>query len=155
MFILPPFDVESPSFDEFRRILISHSIPITDDDPDSGLLAFIFGDFYCAFTRNGHCYARVPLAYHDDIEMADRSVFDADYRRFYDLVLEAHGKPVQDGQFVYDHRPSDWYYHYSVWQLDHCRLALTQNEYDIQFGLDISLTYLYFDGNSEGLLFGN
>jgi len=153
VFPLPPFDINAPTLDEFRQLLVAHEIEIADEEPDLGFIAFYFGGLYGNFTRNGHHYAHVPLLYHDDTNLTDRSSFDAEYHRIRELITGTHGKPTQEGQHVYAHRQPNHFYLYSVWPLQHCRLALLQNEYDIQFGLDLSLRYLYRDGDVESLLY--
>ena len=153
MITLPPFDLDSPTFDDFRRVLTTHEIEIADDDPEFGFIAFYFGGLFCGFTRNGHHFAHVPLSYHDDTELIDRTSFDAEYGRVRRSILETHGPPAAEGRHVYEHRNPDQFYRYCVWPLQHCRLALLQNESDIQFGLDLCLRYLYRDGPAEELLF--
>lgn len=153
MLELPPFDIAAPTFDDFRRVLRESGIVILDDEPNLGFIGFQYGSLYCGFTRNGHHYVHVPLLYSDDTELSNRGAFDRDYRRLEQGVREVHGKPLLEGQYLYSHRPSSQHYYYALWKLRYCRLALLQNEYDIQFGLDISLRYLYAQGEAVSLLF--
>ncbi len=153
MLTLPPFDVPDPDFDTFRALLLAGGLEIQDDERHFGYISFYFNDLYAGFTRNGHCYAHVPLGYCDDLDLRDRSAFDQQYAGFRDEIRALHGEPIEEGQHRYAHRPPEHRYRYAVWQLQHCRLALLQNEYDIQFGLDLSLRYLYRDGEARQLLF--
>lgn len=153
MFKLPPFDLSDPSFDEFRDVLVANGIRIVDDETDLGFIAFVYKDHYSGFTRNGHSFARVVLGFFDDTEFEDRSGFDSAFDRVSKEIQALNGPPRHNGHHRYPHRREGQHYSFCVWRLEHCWLALKQDEYDIQFGLDLTLQYIYSDADSVPVLY--
>jgi hypothetical protein len=51
------------------------------------------------------------------------------------------GPPSSFGEYTYPHREG-WPYSYSWWSLADATIVLVQDEFDIQFGMDISLWVL-------------
>lgn len=152
-FTLPDFDLREPSYDEFHHSLKNNNIEVADNDEHLGFIGFFYNGYYSSFTRSEKIYARIPLFFYEDDELTDRATFDSVFSKFQDAIVKLKGNPVESGKHVFEHRDSNHYYLYSIWQLTYCRLALLQDEYDIQFGLDISLHFIYQSGNASELLF--
>jgi hypothetical protein len=155
---LPMFDLENPSYQDFRDSLKKSSISIAHDEESLGFIGFFWNGLYSFFTREKSIIANLPLYFleleTDDLE--DREIFDSKYDEFYQQISsDLNCNPFEEGRFTYPHRQSEEYYRYSIWALKNCRLALLQNEYDIQFGFDISLRYLYSNENTLELLYGD
>jgi len=77
----------------------------------------------------------------EEPEDIDRAPFDRVYRRVARRLTELLGRPYRAGEYQYPD-VDDWHYHYSWWRLEEASLALVQDEFDIQFGMDISLWVL-------------
>jgi hypothetical protein len=84
--------------------------------------------------------AFVPLFGFDDYEF-DREPFDRAYRSLTEQLAGALGPPSRVGEYSYRHREG-WPYSYAWWSLADATFALVQDEFDIQFGMDISLWVL-------------
>lgn len=149
---LPAFDIADPSLNDFRRVLNAAGIPIVDDEPELGFVSFRFRDWLCYCGDQHPRVALLPLDYFDDTEFKDRTEFDLAYHRVRRELSVDLGEPSASGALDFSHRSEGQHYHYCVWHLRHTRLVLAQGERDIQFGLDLSLWFLYDDGDVEELL---
>ena len=86
------------------------------------------GEPTCAF---------IPLFYFEDYEVG-REPFDRAFRSLCEQLIGVLGPPLQSGTYSYPHR-AEWSYGYAGWALADVTLVLAQDEFDIQFGMDISL----------------
>jgi hypothetical protein len=84
--------------------------------------------------------AFVPLFYFDDYDVR-REPFDRAYRSLSEQLLRIVGSPSLSGEYSYAHR-KNWLYSYNWWSLPDATLVLVQDEFDIQFGMDVSLWVL-------------
>lgn len=149
---LPPFDIPDPSLDDFRRVLTVAGIPIEDDEPGLEFVSFQFRECLCYCSAAYPRVAVLPLAYFDDTELEDRGAFDLEYTRVRHALSADLGDASAVGSLTFEHRAEGQDYNYSVWQLQFSRLVLAQGERDIQFGLDLSLWFLYDAGEIELLI---
>ena len=147
-FEIPPLDVASPTLDGIRQALRTHKISIERDEKEFGCIVFCFGGVPCFFAIPP-AQVYMPLDYSDDIALIDRAPFDDVFAAARSNVIAKLGPPSMEGIHAYSHRPPTHYYRYAVWALKHSRLALAQDEYDIQFGLDLSLRFIYRPGPIE------
>ena len=90
--------------------------------------------------ESGRSWAFVPLFYFDEDE-EDREPFDRAYRSLVEQLTGIIDAPFKTGQYSYPHR-SGWPYSYSCWSLPDATVVLVQDEFDIQFGMDVSLWIL-------------
>lgn len=77
----------------------------------------------------------------EELEDIDRAPFDRAYRRLAKKLSGLLGPPSRSGKYDYPHNDG-WPYLYSWWRLEDCGVALVQDEFDIQFGMDVSLWVL-------------
>jgi hypothetical protein len=84
--------------------------------------------------------AFVPLYYFDDYD-ARREPFDQAFAHCRTKLTGLLGKPSRPGTYGYPHR-ANWLYSYCAWTLPDATFVLTQDEFDIQFGMDVSLWVL-------------
>ncbi len=150
---LPQLDLPAPSLSDFRGALERQGIAIIDDEPDLGFLSFRWNELLAYVGTRPH-EAYIPLKYVDETETEERGPLDEAYGSAMKELIAALGLPEDQGTFTYSHRDEGQHYHYCYWQLKNCRLVLTQDERDIQFGLDLSVRYIYDDGPLEPLIFG-
>ena len=85
-------------------------------------------------------WAFVTLSYFDEDE-ARREPFDAMFQIPAESLANTLGEASRSGIYTYPHRP-DWEYSYAGWTLADFTLILVQDEFDIQFGMDVSLWIL-------------
>jgi hypothetical protein len=156
---VPPLDLESPTFNNVRRVMLEHGAAIMDDDGEGiGYISFKFGEGLCHFVGKDLQQAYYPFFYYEndddtyEMDLENRKPFDAQYLAARRHLVELYGEPCEEGRRTPSHRPPTHYYLYAVWRLKHCRLALAQDEVDIQFGLDLSLRFLYKEGPTERLI---
>jgi hypothetical protein len=71
-----------------------------------------------------------------------REPFDDAYRSLAERIATIVGPPTSVGEYRYPHR-EDWPYSYSWWSLEDAALVLVQDEFDIQFGMDVTLWVLH------------
>jgi hypothetical protein len=120
------------------------------DEPDIGFIQYqvdLGGQkgnqrlFSVCLAEESGPFAFVPLYYFDDYRgdpaEHDRSPFDLAYREVL-AALASLSEPYQAGSYQLDHR-ENWPYSYSWWKCEDASLVLLQDEYDIQFGMDVSL----------------
>lgn len=84
--------------------------------------------------------AFVPLFYYEDYDI-QREPLDEAYRLLREQLSRVIDRPTASGQFNYSHR-EDWGYFYCYWSLSDITFVLTQDEFDIQFGMDVTLWML-------------
>lgn len=63
---------------------------------------------------------------------------DEAYQSLCQQMANVIGPPSASGEFRYSHRPG-WLYSCCWWPLSDTTLILTQDEFDIQFGMDVTL----------------
>jgi hypothetical protein len=120
---------------------------ITDDELDFGFVAF---ELHVEFdedpvrrlnvevTDSGRqAFAFVPLFYFEDYETS-RELFDLAFQTIRDQLTDIIGAPLTSGEHLCTHR-NDWPYSFSLWSGDDAVFALVQDEFDIQFGMDVTL----------------
>jgi len=148
-FQIPPLDIREPSLDAMKRVLTTNGITIDKDEEQDGFISFYYGNWHCFYQTEPFQQVYCPISCYEDTDLKDREPFDAEFVAIRQNLIAALGQPSEIGHHVYSHRPRSHYYMYSVWQLEHSRLALAQDEFDIQFGLDLSLRFLYKLGPAE------
>ncbi len=84
--------------------------------------------------------AFVPLFYFEEYE-AERKTFDQAFRLISDRLVDVLGSPSASGKYHYPHR-NEWPYLYSWWAAAGATFILVQDEFDIQFGMDVTLWVL-------------
>jgi hypothetical protein len=84
--------------------------------------------------------AFVPLFYFEEHEVR-REPFDKAHRSLSEQLTRVLGPPSLSGEYCYQHR-EEWIYLYSWWSLADAEFVLVQDEFDIQFGMDVSLWVL-------------
>jgi hypothetical protein len=82
----------------------------------------------------------VPLFYFEESETT-REPFDLAFRSILDQLVSILGQPSTSGQYGYPHRKG-WPYSYAGWRGGDATFVLVQDEFDIQFGMDVSLWVL-------------
>lgn len=89
--------------------------------------------------RSGPC-ALLPLEYFDDPDFAtaDRSPFDRMFADWRNRLTEALGPAKGRATYERDCRPG-WPYHFQYWIRGAGQFYLLQDEFDIQFGMDVTL----------------
>ncbi len=123
---------------------------LVDDEPDLGYVAFRMGmspvqDFpyrlAVEVAESGRPpRAFVPLFYFEDYDV-EREPFDRAYRSLSEQLAGVLGPPSSSGEYTYPHQ-EDWPYAYSWWSLPDATIVLVQDEFDIQFGMDVTLWVL-------------
>jgi hypothetical protein len=81
--------------------------------------------------------AFVPLFYFEDYAIR-REPFDKAYQSLSEQLAGILGSPSSSGEYGYRHR-RDWSYAYSWWSFSDATLVVVQDEFDIQFGMDVTL----------------
>ena len=84
--------------------------------------------------------AFVPLFYFQEYD-ARREPFDQAYRSLSEQLVRVLGSSTSSGEYGYPHRKS-WSYSYNWWSLSDATLVLVQDEFDIQFGMDVTVWVL-------------
>jgi hypothetical protein len=86
---------------------------------------------------NNPPFAFVPLFYFDEYDEA-RELFDRAFRALAEEFAGFLGAALRSGKYSYPHRPG-WLYSFTGWALGDATLVLVQDEFDIQFGMDVTL----------------
>lgn len=81
--------------------------------------------------------AFVPLFYFDEYDEG-REPFDRAFRMLSQQLAGFLGAASRSGEYSYLHRVG-WPYSFSGWSLGEATLVLVQDEFDIQFGMDVTL----------------
>jgi hypothetical protein len=84
--------------------------------------------------------AFVPLFCFEEYD-TEREPFDLAFRSLSGQLACVLGPPISVGEYTYPHREG-WPYSYHWWSLPDATLVLVQDEFDIQFGMDITLWVL-------------
>ena len=87
--------------------------------------------------------AFVPLFYFEDYDV-EREPFDRAFQSLSEQLVVVLGPPSSSGDYTYLHR-TGWRYFYTWWSLPDAALVLVQDEFDIQFGMDVTLWVLPAD----------
>jgi hypothetical protein len=103
------------------RRLLSVGTPETEGSPHIYLPLFYF-----------------PEEQGGDPSEYDRAPFDEAYRGLSDGVSMILGASRRDGIYEHAHR-AGWQYSFRTWRVPEAQVILLQDEYDIQFGMDVSL----------------
>jgi hypothetical protein len=137
-----------------KRLCSGAGWQLVEDEPDMGILQYFLcvapsGEGrrllgVCTPAAQGGPFIHLPLLYFpDEFEGGDpaehdRTSFDEAFCRLFDGVAAILGRPGRDGTFEYPHC-SGWPYSFRVWRIPEAQVVLLQDEFDIQFGMDISL----------------
>lgn len=123
---------------------------LVDDQLDLGYVAFDMGmapgeDFPRRLNVEVRESGRpprafVPLFYFEEYDV-NREPFDQAYRSLTEQLASVLGPPSSFGEYTYPHRKG-WRYFYSWWSLADAAFVLAQDEFDIQFGMDVTLWVL-------------
>jgi hypothetical protein len=138
------------AYTETKALAEAVGWPVTDDERELGYIWFgmpISGgpavrQFVCVEVMESGRRPRayLPLFYFENYE-SGRELFDKVYQSLLQEIAETLGQPSQSGVYEYPHRPG-WFYCYAWWSLANATFALVQDEFDIQFGMDVSLWVL-------------
>ena len=82
-------------------------------------------------------FAFVPLFYFEEYDEG-REPFDRAFRSLADQLTAFLGAAARSGEYSYPHR-AGWPYSFAGWELADATLVLVQDEFDIQFGMDVTL----------------
>jgi hypothetical protein len=135
------------SYQRTKELCLAAKWKLVDDKLDLGYVAFRMGmapgqDFPARLAvevAESGCAPRasVPLFYFEDYD-TERVPFDLAFRSLSEQLACVLGQPSSVGEYTYPHR-AGWLYSYCWWSLPDATLALLQDEFDIQFGMDITL----------------
>jgi hypothetical protein len=141
------------SYQSTKELCQTAGWKLVDDERDLGYLAFHIGmtpgqifPFRLAVEVSESSRpprAFVPLSYFEDYDV-EREPFDRAYWSLREQLARVLGPPSSSGEYTYSHRKG-WRYDYSWWSLTDATFVLVQDEFDIQFGMDISLWVLPAD----------
>jgi hypothetical protein len=84
--------------------------------------------------------AFAPLFCFEEFD-TQREPFDDAYRSLAEQLAAVVGPASSASKYSYPHR-EDWLYSYSWWSLNDTAFVLVQDEFDIQFGMDVTLWVL-------------
>jgi len=123
---------------------------LVDDELDLGYVAFEMGTvpgqdshrrLAVEVSESGRLpRAFVPLFYFEEYDV-HREPFDLTYRSLSEQLAGVLGPPSSSGEYTCPHREG-WRYFYSWWSLTDATFVLVQDEFDIQFGMDVTLWVL-------------
>lgn len=135
------------AYNQIKSICASAAWQLVDDDPDLGYIRYEIVLAAGSSERrpvsiriaesNESPFAFVPLFYFDEYDEG-RELFDQAFRTLADQLKLFLGRPAQSGEYSYSHR-SAWPYLFAGWMLPDATLMLVQDEFDIQFGMDVTL----------------
>jgi hypothetical protein len=138
------------SYQQTKELCQAAGWKLVDDELDLGYVAFDMGmapgpDFprrlAVEVSESGRPpRAFVPLFYFEDYDV-EREPFDRAYRSLSARLTSVLGPPASFGEYTYPHRES-WRYSYSWWSLTDATFVLVQDEFDLQFGMDVTLWVL-------------
>ncbi len=133
-----------------KKIAEAASWRIVDDEVDLGYAAFemrlgpqgsVRRRLAIEVKESGRpVLAFVPLFYFDEYE-SQREPFDRAFHSSFEHMTEFLGAPLQTGEYTYGHRPN-WPHSFAWWSLSNVTVVLVQDEFDIQFGMDLTLWIL-------------
>ncbi|HVS39061.1 MAG TPA: hypothetical protein VMS17_26115 [Gemmataceae bacterium] len=120
---------------------------LVDDEPDLG---YVRSDMLLAAgsderrpvsvliaESNKPPFAFVPLFYFEEYHEG-REPFDLAFRALAEQLAGFLGAATRSGVYSYPHR-AGWSYSFAGWALADATLVLVQDEFDIQFGMDVTL----------------
>jgi hypothetical protein len=120
---------------------------LVDDEPEMGyvrydmLLAARSGErrslSVLIAENNKLPFAFVPLFYFEEYD-EHREPFDIAFRTIAEQLAGFLGAVARSGEYSYPHR-AGWSYSFAGWGLADATLVLVQDEFDIQFGMDVTL----------------
>jgi hypothetical protein len=121
---------------------------LLDDELDLGYVAFDIHIDSCKAARRRLVVelsesGRQPRAFVPlfSFEEHERETFDEAYKALAEQLTGTLGRVSHSGTYTYAHR-ANWPYSYSWWTLSDATFVLMQDEFDIQFGMDVSLWVL-------------
>jgi hypothetical protein len=82
-------------------------------------------------------WAFVPLFYFEGYDEG-REPFDRAFRALAEQLAGFLGAAARPGEYSYPHR-AGWSYSFAGWSLAEATLVLVQDEFEIQFGMDVTL----------------
>ena len=120
---------------------------LVDDKPDLGYVRY---DMLLAAGSKGRRplsvliaesnsppWAFVPLFYFEEYDER-RAPFDRAFRTLAEQLAGFLAAATRSGEYSYPHR-AGWSYSFAGWSLADATLVLVQDEFDIQFGMDVTL----------------
>lgn len=120
---------------------------LVDDEPDLGIVRYDISLAAGSDVRravsiliaesNKSTFACVPLLYFEEYDEG-REPFDLAFRILAEQLAGFLGAAVRSGEYSYPHR-AGWSYSFAGWCLPDATLMLVQDEFDIQFGMDVTL----------------
>jgi hypothetical protein len=123
---------------------------LVDDEPDLGYLRYSLAPGASSEERrllsvliaesNKPPFAFVPLFFFEVYDRC-REPFDLAFRTIAEQLARLLGAATRSGEYSYSHR-ADWSYLFAGWSLADTTLVLVQDEFDIQFGMDVTLWVL-------------
>jgi hypothetical protein len=138
------------SYQQTKMLVKAAGWKLVDDEFDLGFVAFnmclgpdkdVSSRLAVEVCERGRSpRAFVPLFYFDDYDVR-RELFDEAYRSLSEQLTRVLGSSSSSGEYDYPHRKS-WNYSYNCWSLADATLVLVQDEFDIQFGMDVTLWVL-------------
>jgi hypothetical protein len=138
------------SYQRTKELCEAAGWKLVDDELDLGYVAFDMRPITGKNVRRrlavlvseggGPPRAFVPLFYFEEYD-EQRAPFDQAYRSLTQQLAGVLGPPSSAGEYTYEHREG-WPYFYSWWSLTDATFVLVQDEFDIQFGMDVTLWML-------------
>lgn len=120
---------------------------LVDDEPDLGYVRYVFPLIagseeqrplsVLTAEHNSPPWSFVPLFYFEEDGEGRRS-FDRAFLSIATQLAVFLGTAARSGEYSYPHRPG-WSYSFAGWCLPDATLVLVQDEFDIQFGMDVTL----------------
>lgn len=162
------FDILEPSSDKIRVILQENCIEIDRASSDNEIVSFAthqlpgeFAEIFQIGNAYYGCYDHSEgsleiTVWHDYRICNPRNHYHDDYNKIRSIITRSRGQWHGHGSHYYN-KSSKYYdenrqpYHYAVWLMNNCRLALYQAERDI--GYNMCIRYIYRDGDVESQLY--
>jgi len=120
---------------------------LVDDEPDLGYVRYDMllaagsderRPFSVLIAESGNPqWAFVPLFYFEEYDEG-REPFDRAFRTLAEQLAGFLGAAARSGEYSSPHR-TGWSYSFAGWSLADATLVLVQDEFDIQFGMDVTL----------------
>lgn len=133
-----------------KRLCDAAGWDLVDDEPDLGYVRYdmllaagqdVRRPLTVQIAESGSPpWASIPLFYFDEYEDA-REPFDRAFRSLSEQLAGFLGAASRAGVYRYPHR-AEWPYSFVGWSLPEATLVLVQDEFDIQFGMDVTLWVL-------------
>lgn len=113
---------------------VRYNMPLATGSEELWLLMVLLAE------RNSPPWAFVPLFSFEEYDTG-RKPFDMAFRTLAEGLTGMLGTATLTGEYEYPHR-AGWSYSFSGWSLADAVLVLVQDEFDIQFGMDVTLWIL-------------